>query len=61
MLPNQIVRIAVPPYLAQCANHQHVLVGHAVDVGHVQTVHVQWSFDSSAPDAFVRHIVVFPF
>lgn len=61
MLPNQIVGIAVPPYLAQCANHRHVLVDHAVDTGHVQTVHVQWSFDGSAPDAFVRHIVVFPF
>lgn len=55
MLPNQIVGIAVPPYLAQCANHRHVLVGHAVDAGHVQTVHVQWSFDGSAPDAFVCH------
>lgn len=60
MLPNQIVGIAVPPYLAQCANHRHVLIGHAVDAGHVQTVHVQWSFDGSAPDAFVCH-KSFPF
>lgn len=61
MLLDQIVEVTAPLYLAQCADHRHILVIHAVDAAHAQAVHVQRAFDRSAPDSFVRHIVVFPF
>lgn len=52
---DQIVGVAAPPHLAQCADHRHILVVHAVDAGHAQAVHVQRAFDHRAPDAFVWH------
>lgn len=55
MLLDQIVGVAAPLYLAQCADHRHILVVHAIDASHAQAVHVQRVFDRRAPDAFVCH------
>ena len=57
MLLDQIVGVPAPPHLAQCADHRHILVVHAIDASHAQAVHVQRAFDRRAPDALVRHSV----